>query len=246
MFLNSKSREFCIGLWLKVAASLHNDKGMEAVIFDFDGLIVDTESPEVEVWRNIFKQYGAELPDSWWNHAIGRGQDQQNAHPADLLIEQTGLKLNRDDLIKEGHQKRIDIISQLPLLPGVLDRLNEAEMLGLKLGIASSSRHQWVDSLLDKHHLKSRFESIVCADDVSETKPAPELYLTVCKKLNVSPRNSIALEDSPPGIRSAKAAGLIAIAIPNPFTSRLDLSEADAKYFSLENFTIQDLSRFFK
>ena len=219
---------------------------MGAIIFDFDGLIVDTESPEVEVWKALFTRHGVSLPDSWWSNAIGRGHDQQQIHPADLLIQTTGKNLNRESLIEEGHAMRTEIVRQMPLLPGVRNLIEEAETLGIKLGLASSSRHTWVDPLLELHQLTKKFAIVACAEDVKQTKPAPDLYLLACNKLNIPPKQALALEDSPPGIHSAKQAGLTAIAVPNPFTAQLDLSEADAVFDSLLQFKLQEFIHVFK
>jgi len=107
--------------------------------------------------------------------------------------------------------------------------------------VASSSHHRWVDGHLARLGLLDSFEAVLCAGDVPRAKPFPDLYQAACDALGVSPSVALALEDSPNGIRAAKDAGLYCIAIPNPMTSRLDLSHADRIRDSLEGTTFDHL-----
>ncbi len=200
---------------------------LRALIFDFDGLILDTETPEVRAWQRVFRDRGAEFPDAWWIHAIGRGAEQILESPCDLLDRQLGYPCERREVEEEYQRLRMSAIEAADALPGVRDLISEARESGLRLGIASSSKHAWVDRHLDRLGLLDLFEAILCADDVENAKPFPDLYLGACERLEVVPRESTALEDSPNGIRAAKSAGLWCVAIPNPCTVQLNLSEAD-------------------
>ena len=127
------------------------------------------------------------------------------------------------------------------LLPGVADYLAVAGQVGLKTAVASSSSRKWVMEHLDRFGIGGKFHAIVCREDVKRTKPDPELYRTALQRLEVQPVEAIALEDSSNGIHAAKAAGLYCVAVPNPLTADLDLTEADLSLLSLEAMSLRDL-----
>lgn len=214
---------------------------LKALIFDFDGLILDTETPEVRAWQKIFRSKGAEFPDAWWMNAIGRGADQITEHPCDLLDRQLGYPCLRSEVNAEYEQLRMSAIEASETLPGIRDLIIKAKEAGLKLGVASSSKHVWVDRHLTRLGLFDSFEAIVCADDVELAKPHPDLYLSVCALLGVDPTEAVALEDSPNGIKAAKAAGLFCIVIPNSCTIQLNLSEADHRVDSAKELSLETL-----
>ncbi len=200
---------------------------LEALIFDFDGLILDTETPEVRAWQKIFRERGAEFPDSYWIHAIGRGADQIHESPVEILERQLGYPCSKSEVESEYELLRMAAIEAADALPGIRDLISAAIAAGIKLAVASSSHHTWVDRHLARLGLLKFFDAILCADDVDVAKPYPDLYLAACAALGVEPVDAIALEDSPNGIRAAKSAGLVCVAIPNPCTVRLNLSDAD-------------------
>ena len=127
------------------------------------------------------------------------------------------------------------------LLPGVERYLAEARRLGLKTAIASSSRSNWVMDHLERFGIDEHFDAILCREDVSRTKPDPELYQKALERLSVPAAETIAFEDSANGIRAAKAAGLFCVAVPNPLTADLDLTDADLQLESLEAVTLPAL-----
>ncbi len=213
---------------------------IRAVIFDFDGLIIDTETPEVAGWEAEFARHGLAIPDGWWAGLTGRGPEEVLEWPQDLLARLLKHPIDQDATLARVNEIRLAGIAAAPLLPGVLGVVEEARRLGLKLGIASSSKHDWVEGHLSKHMPVSMFDAIACREDVLRAKPQPDLYLLACKQLGVLPAEGLALEDSPNGIASAKAAGMYCVAAPNPVTAKLDLSRADVVLESLEDL---DLSR---
>ena len=135
------------------------------------------------------------------------------------------------------------LIAQQPILPGVVDYLEEAQRLGLGLAIASSSPHSWVDAHLTRLGLFDRFQHIICADEVSQsrTKPHPDLYLKALNALGIQPDEAIALEDSPNGVLAARRAGIFVVSIPNPLTALLKIEGADLSLRSLENMSLMEL-----
>jgi HAD superfamily hydrolase (TIGR01509 family) len=211
-----------------------------ALVFDFDGLIMDTETPEYEVWKEIFAEHGVAMPDGFWTQVIGRGAEQEIERPPQLLARLCpGVDANE---AHESARRRIrERIEHLGARPGIVSLLDEAERDGVRLAVASSSRHEWVDRKLEKLNLMHRFQHVICADDTPRAKPFPDLYLLACERLGVSPSQAVALEDSPNGIAAAKAAGLFVVAVPNSVTIQLDLSEADAQVDDMASMDLEGL-----
>jgi len=215
---------------------------IKALLFDFDGLIVDTETPEFQVWQSIYREYGHELTAEQWGQIVG-GWGISDFDAAMHLVKMVGDGLNVEEL-RARHRSESDALTLLqPILPGVVDYLNEARRLGLCLAIASSSPHSWVDTHLTRLGLYHRFDSIVCADDVppGRTKPNPDLFLMALQRLEVQPSEAIVFEDSPNGVRAAKNAGIFAVAVPNPVTVRLKIEDADLTLNSLNDLPLQDM-----
>lgn len=200
---------------------------MRALVFDFDGLILDTETPEVAEWRRLFRAHGTEFPDSWWMQNTGRGADQIEEWPFDLLERQIGRTVDRAALDDERKRNYWSVIETADARPGIRATLEWADMEGVAVAVASSSRHEWVDRHLERLGLLDRFAAICCADDVARAKPHPDLYELACERLGLATEEALALEDSANGIAAAKAAGMRVLAYPNPITAHLDLSQAD-------------------
>ncbi len=199
---------------------------MRAVFFDFDGLILDTETPEVETWQEVFREHGAEFPDAYWINALGRGADQITQTPAGLLAELLGQPLDEEAIHRAARARVLGKIDASETRPGIRRLLEELSAAQIPLAVVSSSKHSWVDGYLAKLGLAHHFRFTVCADDVERAKPFPDLYLAAMSKMGVTPDDSLALEDSPNGSHAAVAAGMTVFAIPNPVTSRLDISHA--------------------
>lgn len=201
---------------------------IKALIFDFDGLILDTETPEFHVWQEIYREYGCELSAETWGQVVG-GYGLSDFDAARHLEQLVGRPLDQDAL-RTRHRLESDLLTaKQPILPGVADYLNDAKQLGLKLAIASSSPHSWVDAHLKRLELFEYFSSIICADEVERvrTKPHPDLFLKTLAALNLNVEESIVFEDSPNGVKAARAAGIFVVAVPNPITAQLELDGAD-------------------
>lgn len=197
---------------------------MQALVFDFDGTLVDTETPELTVWTEIFAERGVAMPEGYWANLIGRGAEQEFERPAALLERLTGKPFTD---VNRRHERIMALIDEEPVRPGVKVLLQEARERGLALAVASSSKHEWVDRELDKRRMRHLFDAVLCADDVARAKPFPDLYLLACERLGSLPLETVAFEDSPNGLAAARAAGLLTVATPNPVTIGLDLSAAD-------------------
>ncbi|MDX1972203.1 MAG: HAD-IA family hydrolase [Candidatus Sumerlaeia bacterium] len=201
-----------------------------ALIFDFDGLIMDTEWPIYAIWAELFEENGAELLLERWGVCVGNGENRFD--PVAELQQLTGRSFDAKELETE-HRKRFHQRFKPEPLPGVMELLHQAESLGWKIACASSSPISWVGKHLETLGILGRFQAICTADDVRLTKPDPELFLLAMQRLGVRGEHAIVVEDSPHGITAAKAAGALAVAVPNRVTRVLDLSHADARVSSL-------------
>ncbi len=212
---------------------------IEAIIFDFDGVIVDTETPDYTTWRGIFESYGVELERQLWTSFIGGGSSEFDVYKH--LEDLSGITVDRVELRHRVRSIFLKAIEQSPVLPGVLDYLDCARDMGLKVGLASSSSRAWVEGHLGSRSILDRFDDIKGSDDVDKVKPSPELYLSSARGLGVSPRNALAIEDSANGVKAAKCAGLFCVVVPNSMTEALDFSLADVRVTSLAQMPLQSL-----
>jgi HAD superfamily hydrolase (TIGR01509 family) len=212
---------------------------MEALIFDFDGLILDTEVSELQAWREIYAEYNAELPLEQWATGIGGGVDSFDAFAH--LESQVGHPVPREEIAPRRRKRRLELLAAEVLLPGIESYLHDARRMGIKVGLASSSSRAWVSGHLTRLGILEQFDYIKCGDEVTRKKPDPELYLSVLAGLGAHAERSIALEDSPNGVLAAQRAGIFCVAIPNPVTSQLALDHADLLLDSLALMPLKDL-----
>jgi HAD superfamily hydrolase (TIGR01509 family) len=212
---------------------------IRAIIFDFDGLILDTEVPEFQTWQEIYQTYGCELPLALWAMAIGTSADvfDPYAHLEGLL----GRAVEREQIRLKRRQRYTELLTAQSILPGVQAYIADAKRLGLRLGVASSSSRDWVIGHLTQLGLSPYFDCVKCADDVQRVKPDPALYQAVLDALALPAERVIALEDSPNGIAAAKRAGLFCVAVPNPLTRQLSLTHADLQVDSLADLPLERL-----
>jgi HAD superfamily hydrolase (TIGR01509 family) len=213
---------------------------MKALIFDFDGLILDTEMPDYHSWQLVYQSYGVELPLEKWNLIVG-GNAESDFDPHDYLEDLIGKKVDREQIWITRRKDYLDNLEQQPILPGVEEYLKDARRLNLKLAVASSSPENWVVGHLTRLNLIDFFEVIVTADDVEKTKPDPELFLLAAERLGAAPEEVIVLEDSHNGVVGGKRAGMYVVAVPNPLTAEMDLSQADLQLESLADLSLEGL-----
>lgn len=213
----------------------------QGIIFDFDGLIVDTELPEYQSWQEVYASYDCSLPLPEWVKLIGAGYASGRFDPYDYLEAQLGRPVDRDEVRRKRRERSAELQGSQPILPGVQSCISSAKQLGLRLGIASSSPRHWVHGHLERVGLEQQFECVKCAEDVGKTKPDPELYLSVLRALELAPGDAIALEDSPNGILAAKRAGIFCVAVPNALTSQLEFDQADLVLSSLAELSLEEL-----
>lgn len=210
----------------------------KALILDFDGLIIDTETAVLEAWQEAYLLEGLVLDPELVKADVGVSNGfNARTHLESLL----GKALEWDRILETFRQRHADIIETRPLLPGVLDLLERGKSQGYVLGLASSSSLNWVGRWLDKHSLTPHFTTLVTGDRVTKRKPHPEPYLLALSELGADPARSYAFEDSFTGVTAAKAAGLNVVAVPNVLTLKQDFSSADRVLASLHEFAFPSL-----
>lgn len=207
-------------------------KGMlaSAVLFDFDGILVDTEWEIYQAWLETFREHGHDLPLSLYTRCIGSDFDAWS--PKLHLEELTRLNF---DWIQMDERRQIRIRSALAKhgpIDGVVAVLKLLRNIGLPIAVVSSSSHNWVDGWLEKLELIDFFQEIVCKGDAPKIKPAPDLFLDAARRLKVNAADCLVIEDSLNGLNSAKAAGMMAWMVPNRVTAGLDFTSADRVFSS--------------
>ena len=211
---------------------------IRALVFDFDGLILDTEEPVYRSWLEVYQAHGEELPFERWVQIVG--STTAGFHPQHHLEERLGRSLPQE-VLDRRIGRRTDMVLAQEVMPGVIRHLDDARTMGLKLGVASSSTTDWVRGHLTRLDILESFDCMRCRDDVPNAKPEPDLYLAVLECLGVRAAEAIAIEDSPNGVLAAKRAGLRCVAVPNSITAKLDLGQADLVLGSLAEVTLPEL-----
>lgn len=213
---------------------------MRALIFDFDGLIIDTEIPDYLSWQEVYEEHGATLPLEKWASIVG-GNAESDFEPHEYLETLIGVPVDREHIWVMRRKSYIEHLENQPILPGVQEYLADALEMGLKLAVASSSPENWVLGHLYRLGLIDKFDAVVTADDVEATKPDPALFLLTAEKVGVQPEEVIVFEDSPNGVLGARRAGMFVVVVPNPLTAQLDLSQADMRLDSLAEISLKQL-----
>lgn len=196
---------------------------MRALIFDFDGLIVDTESPSLAAWEGVLAGYGLTMPAALWRSVIGG-----RSCRATVLnhLEQHIGPFDPEPVVRRWSEVNLALVAAQPLRAGVADYLRSGLAAGLRLGVASSAGGDWVASQLRRVGVRDYFD-VLSTCERRPPKPAPDVYLAALETLGVAAREAIAFEDSPNGVTAAKAAGIYCVAVPNDVTVSLSFASAD-------------------
>ena len=212
---------------------------LKGIIFDFDGLIIDTEMPCCNAWIELFGQYGFLFTTEDYQKIIGVGHDYYD--PSKHLSQLINGALSPQEILELNRSRTRELLDSQPMLPGVLDFIISLKRLGLPLALASSSNREWIEGYLSKLDIRQYFDVICTSNDVQNVKPFPDLFLLAAQKLGIDPTEALIFEDSHNGIKAAKAAGIPSIAIPNDITRSTDLSLATRIVNSFLDLDIQEL-----
>jgi len=212
---------------------------IDAIVFDFDGVIIDTEKARYDAWQAVFSIYNQQLPLVEWVKNLGRAS--YVADPYVILEKLSGLILPENEIRALAKKFELEFVADLEPLPGIVKLLKKAKTLNIPCAIASSSTRHWVSGHIKRMNLDTYFQTLVCREDTKTHKPLPEPYLTAVSRMNCEPSDCIAIEDAPLGIQSATSAGLRCVAVGCSLTRQLDLSKATWLYESLEEFDLKKL-----
>src|SRR3954466_12038253 len=211
---------------------------IQALIFDFDGLILDTETVEFETLNEIYNEHGHQLQRERWVLNLGtHGQ-------TDLYADLAGLAGRPLDLAGlRGRQRALYLArcDALALRPGLADLLDAARARGLALAVASSSGSGWVERWLERHGIRHYFGWVRTSGDVQHVKPAPDLFLSAAAGLGIAPAHCVVFEDSPNGMRAAAAAGMRCVAVPIALMAGYELPPVTLQLGLLSDITLEEL-----
>lgn len=206
---------------------------IKALIFDFDGTIIDTETAWFVAFQEAYKEHGVELTRELYSQCIGTSLNIFD--PYEYLITEKNIPLDREAFRSTIHQRHTNLMENEKIRPGVLEYLDAAKEAGLRIGLASSSSLKWVEKYLDQLHIREYFECIRTSDHVTHVKPDPELYIQTLACLQVKADEAIAIEDSLHGARAAAAAGMHCVVTPNEITSFMEFDPAFHRVNSLSD-----------
>ncbi len=211
---------------------------IQALIFDFDGLILDTETVEFEVLDELYGEHGHRLPRERWVLNLGtHGQTDLYADLATLV----GRPLDLISLRARQRALYLERCDTLALRPGLADLLEAARARGLALAVASSSGSAWVERWLERHAIRDYFDCVRTSNDVQHVKPAPDLFLSAAAGLGVAPAHCVVFEDSPNGMRAAAAAGMRCVAVPIALMAGYQLPPVTLQLQLLSDMTLDEL-----
>ncbi|WP_404420617.1 HAD family hydrolase [Nibricoccus sp. IMCC34717] len=209
---------------------------VQGLIFDFDGVILDTETPYIEAWVDLHVEHGVRADRERAHAVVGHIDvpfDPWEAFPPEV---------DRGHLNAEQHRRKWERLLRQPILPGVRELIEGAKAAGLKVGVASNSSHAWVDDHLHRLGLFYLFDTVRCREDVRRGKPFPDVYQAVVRAWGLEPRACAAFEDSPPGSEAARAAGLLCVVVPNACTASFAFPHAHQVVPTLAGMTLEKLA----
>ena len=208
---------------------------IRALVFDFDGLILDTETPLIDAYARVHAAHGVPFDRALFLRCVGH---------ADFTFDpwrDFNPQADRVALEVERRARKDELLFAQPILPGVVALLDAAQTLGFRIGLASNSDHAWVDAHLARLGLFARFDFIACREDAPSPKPEPDLYRHVLNRFGLRGHQAIAFEDSHAGSLAAKRANLWAVAVPNASTAHHDFAHVDLRVGTLAEVTLEGL-----
>ena len=205
----------------------------EAVIFDMDGVIIDSEPLHIKSDLMLLSDFGIAVENDVLNQYVGTADAEMWAD----LRERFSLDISVDEIMVKSIENKKQIFSSVELeaVKGVRELLHEIKSKKLSIGLASSSPADIIELILQRIEIREYFETIVSGQEVPKGKPEPDIFLKAAKLLGKRPENCIVIEDSEHGVKAAKRAGMKCIGFISPGSGRQDLSEADNIASSMES-----------
>jgi HAD superfamily hydrolase (TIGR01509 family) len=214
--------------------------GISALVFDFDGLLMDTETTLFDSWRYEWRQHGLELDVEGF--FADHGGDVTEQRHADLA-RAVGPSYDKAASHARRRAYRDELHARLELAPGIRQWLDRAADLGLRLAVASSSPREWVRGHLGRVGVLDRFAVTACGDEVARHKPDPAVYQLALRRLGHPAAEALAFEDTPHGVAAANAAGLRSVGVPNAFAAPGRFGCADLVLASAAEMTLDEVLR---
>ncbi|MEK5520629.1 HAD family hydrolase [Heyndrickxia sp. FSL W8-0423] len=213
---------------------------IKAIVFDFDGLIIDTETALYQAYRELLEEHNVTL--SIAEYASYVGTDPGALY--EFLTNQLTGKMTREEIIEKSYKLHREKLKEPIAREGVQEYLEEAKKQGLKIGLASSSDREWIIHFLKELQIINYFEVIKTRNDVEKVKPDPALYKKVIKDLGILPSEAIAFEDSANGNKAAVVAGLNCVIVPNMVTKTLTFDKYHLRMSSMKEKSLGEIIEF--
>ncbi len=211
---------------------------LKAVIFDFDGTIIDTETPVFRSWQAVYQEYGVELALDEYALCIGTNNDVFN--PETTLDSRAKRVVDWEEVTPRRRAHHVDLVSRESIRPGVGELIVAAQDGGLRLAIGSSSPREWIDRTMPLPELTNVFDAIVTSDD-APVKPSPDIFRIALERLGVDASEAVVIEDSPNGALAAHRAGIFCLTVPNAITRSLRFEHGDMRVESLAEVTLSQI-----
>jgi HAD superfamily hydrolase (TIGR01509 family) len=196
----------------------------KALIWDFDGTIIDSEWPHFVASREACKHYGVQLTLDYWQSRIGI---HNKTHWSQIIIDDVGEPADFTFVLERARDHKNAMTLAQPIRDGVSDLFRDAHAAGVPIAVASSSSTSWVGPHLERLSLAQYVTALRTRDDVKHAKPWPDVFLAAAEALALEPADCLVVEDSSAGVQAAKDAGMTCVVCPNPVTEGQDFSRAD-------------------
>lgn len=181
-----------------------------AILFDMDGLMVDTEPLARRAWERVVAPYGATISDTLYNRMLGR----RTVESAQLVLDELRLPVSHEELVERKTAEFLTSLnSGVPVMPGLWALLARTEALGLPWAVATSTPRQVAEIVLGRLGVAGRYRALACGDEVENGKPAPDIFLLAAERVGAAPAACLALEDSAAGCAAAAAAGMRVVVV---------------------------------
>lgn len=200
-----------------IRGPLHSGRVMSkeyirAVVLDLDGLMVDSETIAIEMWREFLASFGKALSDDEYHQMIGM-EPRETSH---FVRQRTGIAMEVEEILEDHRARVMDAIGgDIKPVDGLEPFIKKVKRRGLPMGVASNSGSTYVDRVLTTIGLREVFDCVITSDQVARAKPAPDIYQAAAASLKIQAERCLAIEDTPIGMKSALSAGMRCVVIPN-------------------------------
>ncbi|MFC1502208.1 HAD family hydrolase [bacterium] len=216
---------------------------MQAIIFDMDGVLVDSEPLHIKAEQRTFASFGLSISDAEFRSYMGR--------TVRIMLSEIIQKYNLNTTLESIypiHQKNLALLykEEVESIPGISRLIRDCKKRNYRMAIASSSDKVLIQSVLDKFQWAPYFEAVVSGEEINRTKPFPDIFLEAARRLKVDPISCAVIEDSTAGVQAAKAAGMMCIGFSSPNSPGQDLSKADLLIHDIPSLSLNYIESLFK